>query len=225
MVRPRWANMYAVKHGLPSVCQNSPSTMLAIKFSMFNGKLNLYNAKFRLLRPKQKTPSFWSSALAWMLYSFNLFAIECFSCNFLLENCLLKNPCISSSPTVSRNGLVNLLGVNFTYTPTHCTLFCPSFQNPLRHVQFIVSVWIYRFYVLSLDSCFQYVFATFTRPTSIYFQVVQTLYKWFTNLTRYTFQPSKPCKWYVVLNPLPDVPFILEVSDFILQCGLLGFWI
>ena len=134
MVRPRWANMYAVKHGLPSVCQNSPSTMLAIKFSMFNGKLNLYNAKSRLLRPKQKRQTFEVQRLHECYTVLIFFAMECFSCNFLLENCLLKNPCISSSPTVLRNGLVDLLGVNFTYTPTHCTLFCPSFQNPLQHV-------------------------------------------------------------------------------------------
>lgn len=49
---------------------------------------------------------------------------------FFLENCLLKNPCISSSPTVSRNGLVNLLGVNFTYTPSHCTLFFRLSKTP-----------------------------------------------------------------------------------------------
>ena len=47
---------------------------------------------------------------------------------------MLKNPCISSSPTVSRNGLVNLLGVNFTYTPSHCTLFFRLSKTPCNTI-------------------------------------------------------------------------------------------
>ena len=67
MVRPRWANMYAVKHGLPSVCQNSPSTMLAIiwlsrKTVYFCYCLWHVQDTSKLLRSKQKAPNFWSPA-------------------------------------------------------------------------------------------------------------------------------------------------------------------
>lgn len=80
MVRPRWANMYTVKHGLPSVCQKQPFNHACYYLIVTENRL------FLLL--SATSPNFWSPNKKRQTFEVQRRLIA-----YLCKNILFSQPC------------------------------------------------------------------------------------------------------------------------------------
>lgn len=80
MVRPRWANMYTVKHGLPSVCQKQPFNHACYYLTVMENRLFLLFSATR--------PNFWSPNKKRQTFEVQRRLIA-----YLCKNILFSQPC------------------------------------------------------------------------------------------------------------------------------------